>query len=721
MRALITGCTGQDAAYLAKFLLDKGYKVFGTYRRLSTPNFWRLHYLGIFDRVELIPMELIDTTSIIQAIKAADPDEVYHLAANSFVGVSFKQPIGTGGVTGLGVARMLEAIRLLKPETKFYQASCYSEDTRACTPEGIKEYKNLKVGDLVFTVSNKNEIETKKIRRIIISDYQGKIIHFKSRRFDFLVTPEHKMLLTKNGKLFYEEAKKTKELFRYARTSNISFVSSKWRGTRRRIINFKEFIKTSDYHYNTRRNIITKMATIDYLYLLGIYIGDGYVKQTKTAMRYCSAREFIKKRNTKGQFVAMDRKSKEQAVYPSNYTQFALPSNDKARPKVIRILDKYSIKYKETPATIDFSSYTLSRMFKQSGENVYKKHIPKWVLQLPSTTLENLYNGLIDSDGQRRGYPHERQSFTTTSKELVNDFVELCIKTGKIPKVAPLPSGNSWFGKEKRHIKSSGGYRINVSYKNTRKLYPHNILVEDYQGKVWCLEVEGNHNFLVERKGFVLFSGNSSELFGGAGLTKQNEETPFNPWSPYACAKLYGHQMTRIYREAYGMFACNGILFNHESSLRGLEFVTRKISNAVAKIALGLETELRLGNLEAKRDWGYAPEYVESMWLMLQQEKPDDYVIATGEAHSVGEFAERAFAIAGLNWEEHIKVDTKLLRPLDVGFLQGDYSKAKRVLGWEPKTSFDELVEIMVKADLERWERYLRGEHFAWDAFIGGK
>lgn len=330
-RALITGITGQDGAYLAKFLLGKGYQVFGTYRRLSTPNFWRLQYLGIFDEVNLIPADLVDASSLVEAIKISEPDEIYHLAAQSFVGASFEQPVGAGEITGLGVTRLLEAIRQINPKLKLYQAS-------------------------------------------------------------------------------------------------------------------------------------------------------------------------------------------------------------------------------------------------------------------------------------------------------------------------------------------------------------------------------------------------TSELFGRGNIDSQMEATPLRPASPYAAAKLYGYWITKIYREGYGIFACNGILFNHESALRGLEFVTRKVSNAVAKIVLGLEEELRLGNLEAKRDWGYAPEYVESMWLMLQQNEPDDYVVATNEAHSVKEFVEQAFRIVNLDWQKYVKVDERFLRPLDTDFLQGDYSKAKQKLGWEPKVKFNQLVDIMVKEDLSRWERWLRGEKFPWDA-----
>jgi len=330
-RALITGVTGQDGAYLAKFLLEKGYRVFGTFRRLSTPNFWRVQYLDIFDKISLIPVELIDTASITEAIISSRPDEIYNLAAQSFVGASFEQPVGTANVSGLAVPRILEVVRQVNPKIKFYQAS-------------------------------------------------------------------------------------------------------------------------------------------------------------------------------------------------------------------------------------------------------------------------------------------------------------------------------------------------------------------------------------------------TSELYGNHGRDLLNESSPFQPVSPYAAAKIYGYWITRIYREGYGIFAVNGILFNHESPLRGLEFVTRKITNAAAKIAIGLEKELCLGNLSAKRDWGYAPDYVQSMWLMLQHEKPDDYVVATNESHSVEEFVKMAFGAVGLNWKKYVKADKRFLRPIDVNLLQGDYSKAKKKLGWKPAVRFQELVGLMVKEDLQRWQRWQKGEIFPWDA-----
>jgi len=202
--------------------------------------------------------------------------------------------------------------------------------------------------------------------------------------------------------------------------------------------------------------------------------------------------------------------------------------------------------------------------------------------------------------------------------------------------------------------------------------------------------------------GIRFYQASSSEMFGKVQEVPQTERTPFYPRSPYGVAKVYGHWITVNYRESYGIFACSGILFNHESPRRGKEFVTRKVTDGAARIKKGLDQKLSLGNLEARRDWGYAGDYVEAMWLMLQQSRPDDYVIATGETHVVRELCEIAFARVGLRWQEHVVVDPKFVRPAEVDLLQGDASKAKRVLGWQPRVSFRQLVEIMVDADLAR-------------------
>ena len=204
------------------------------------------------------------------------------------------------------------------------------------------------------------------------------------------------------------------------------------------------------------------------------------------------------------------------------------------------------------------------------------------------------------------------------------------------------------------------------------------------------------------------YQASSSEMYGKVHAIPQSEETPFHPRSPYAVAKVYGHYITLNYRESYKLFTVSGILFNHESPRRGKEFVTRKITDGVARIKLGLQKELRMGNLDAKRDWGFAGDYVKAMWLMLQQDTPDDYVIATGETHSVKEFLELAFARVGLNWKDYVVVDPKFLRPAEVDLLLGDPAKALKQLGWKTEVSFQGLIDMMVDADMERVKRELR-------------
>jgi len=207
------------------------------------------------------------------------------------------------------------------------------------------------------------------------------------------------------------------------------------------------------------------------------------------------------------------------------------------------------------------------------------------------------------------------------------------------------------------------------------------------------------------------YQASSSEMYGKVLETPQKETTPFYPRSPYACAKVFAHWITVNYRESYGLHASSGILFNHESPRRGETFVTRKITRAVARIKMGLQQKLYLGNLDAKRDWGYAPEYVEAMWLMLQQDRPDDYVIATGETHTVREFVEAAFAHVGLDWQHYVEQDPRYFRPAEVDLLLGDPTKAREKLGWQPRVTFKELVKIMTDADLALVEREMYGTH----------
>lgn len=232
---------------------------------------------------------------------------------------------------------------------------------------------------------------------------------------------------------------------------------------------------------------------------------------------------------------------------------------------------------------------------------------------------------------------------------------------------------------------------VSVSFKN-----PIFTTQTGTLGSVSLLEAIKNSN-----KNIKFYQASSSEMFGGINEDLLNENSEFIPKSPYAASKVFAHNMTRIYRESYNLFCVNGILFNHESPLRGETFVTRKITRAVGRIKLGLQSKLTLGNLESIRDWGFAGDYVEGMWLMLQQEKPSDWILATGETHSVKDFAEEAFNVVGLNWKDYVETSEKYFRPNEVNHLLGDYSKAKKDLGWSPKTSFKSLVKMMVDSDLE--------------------
>jgi len=243
--------------------------------------------------------------------------------------------------------------------------------------------------------------------------------------------------------------------------------------------------------------------------------------------------------------------------------------------------------------------------------------------------------------------------------------------------------------------------------------------IPEYTGDVTALStvrlLEAIRDTGVETR---FYQASSSEMFGRVVEVPQKETTPFYPRSPYGCAKLYAHWITVNYRESYDQFACSGILFNHESPRRGETFVTRKIARAAARIAAGRQDDIYLGNLDAKRDWGYAKEYVEAMWLMLQQDQPDDYVIATGETHSVREFLTVAFEHVGLDWEQYVKIDPRYYRPAEVDLLIGDPTKAENALGWKPKTTFRQLVEMMVDAEAEAMENPRINDYEARDEIL---
>jgi GDP-mannose 4,6-dehydratase len=722
--ALITGITGQDGSYLAELLLSKGYIVHGIKRRSSSFNTNRIDHIYT-DRHNsnnffLHYGDLTDSTNLIRIIQEVQPDEIYNLAAQSHVKVSFETPEYTANADGIGTLRILEAIRILglEKKTRFYQA-CHDMDTKILTNNGIKSFHEISKDDLVFTINeSSHEMELKPILDIISYDYSGKMVKIKNKRIDQLITPNHKLILKYDGvsKLEYLESEKLESELKYPNNSHISLPKTKLEiKSFNRMVNLNDYSDLSEISKNHYRNLIYEMESNDLMFLMGIYIGDGYVKTTKKSIVHEKEEN---NRDSKGRYCKYESTEFKCKEYKSCYINLALPLNDKSRKETLLILDKYNIKYYLTDTEISFSSYTLSKIFSTSGNSVYDKEIPEWVYNMPDESLYRLADGLIGSDGHKR---KNRLSYTTVSYKLANDVIRLYTKLGyycvlNLQKQYESKIKGRVIG-SKRGLKQS--YVVTVNYNSTKnKIYKNNISYVDYNDKVWCLEVEDNHNFLVIRNGKISFSGNcTSEMFGKVQEIPQNENTPFYPRSPYGVAKLYSHWITKNYRESYDMFACSGILFNHESPRRGETFVTRKITMAVAKWNQGIKSVLYLGNLDAERDWGHAKDYVEGMWMMLQQDHPDDYVLATNKKMSVRKFAELAYSEIGIEieWtgtgieekgtdrktgEVLIGIDSEYFRPAEVDLLIGDYTKAKTVLGWEPKCSVEQLIKEMVEQDI---------------------
>lgn len=727
--ALITGITGQDGSYLAEFLLEKGYIVHGIKRRSSLFNTDRIDHL-YKDRHEnsnfhLHFGDLTDSTNLIRIIQEVQPDEIYNLAAQSHVKVSFETPEYTANADAIGTLRILEAIRILKLEekTKFYQA-CHDKETRVFTKDGLKDYTEVNESDLVFTINpTSHELELKPIKKIIKYHYKGDMVKLKNKRIDQLVTPNHRVLVKLDNidELQYVEAKDLKSLLKYQRNSHISLPKTKFEvKTSKKVLNLNEMFDFSTKSKNHMRNLINQIDSNDLMYLLGIYIGDGYLNSKKKTKVFSDKTQ---SRDELGRF-SENLSEKVDVEYISSYINFAIPEKDKSRAEVLSILDKNKIDYSTTEMTIGFSSYNLKQVFSTCGTNVRNKSIPEWVWSMPDESLLRLLDGLIGSDGHLR---KNRINYTTISKKLTNDVVRLYVKLGHYSVMRKQkPNENARIdGRvigEKKGLQQS--YVLTANYNSiTNKIYSDNISTEHYDDMVWCLEIEDNSNFLVERNGKIAFSGNcTSEMFGLVQEIPQRETTPFYPRSPYGVAKLYAHWITVNYRESYGMFACSGILFNHESSVRGETFVTRKITRGVAKIHHGLQEKIYLGNLDAERDWAHAKDMVRGMWLMLQQENPEDFVLATGKKISVRKFVEMSFSHIGIQikWTGEgvnekgidsktgkvlVEIDPEYFRPAEVDLLVGDYSKAKKKLGWEPTITVEELCKEMVKSDLELFKK----------------
>lgn len=752
--ALIFGVTGQDGSYLTEFLLKKNYKVVGVTRRSSTDTTERIKYAKQDINFVLEEGDVTDYSSVYGLFAKYKPDEVYNLAAQSHVGTSFKQPAYTFEVNAKGPLNILEVMRTNFSSAKMYQA-CHDIKTQALTPDGIKNYTDLNIGDLVYTLNeDSGAIELKPIKKILSYDYNGDMIYLESRRINQLVTPNHKIILSNdNGGYERCEAQNLKLLFKYDRTSKYSMPTGITVGNNSEKIKLKKPPKNSN-HY---KNLIKEIESNLYAIIMGLYLGDGYIKSyiKKSSM---SREERQKYRDENGRFSTITKPKKKIKEY-STRVEFAIPKNDKARNLICNTLSKANIEYDSNDTIVWFSCYGLSKKLQEDcGRKFDGKYISDWIYNKDRQFLENLLTGLLYSDGDAK-----RQYYTSNEKLAVG-VIRLIYSLGYHASLQIDDELRSvWFEKDRRYInKTTTSYIIGIGYSGKNKLYKNHITNKKYNDKVWCLEVEDNHNFMIIRDGKIAISGNStSEMFGSNYSIKtiakevdvdcdllnckavmtygpikcQNEDTPFSPNSPYAAAKLAAHNLVKNYRDAYGLHASSGVLFNHESERRGEQFVTRKITkwfgefskwyepvfnlgqlvdrdeeNYIYKGLYGADgfPKLRLGNLDAERDWGHAEDYVRAMWLMLQQDNPDDYVVATGESHTVREFLDEVFSHyrdenypeVKMDWESCVVIDPQFYRPSEVEFLKGDASKAKKVLGWEPKVSFKELVKRMVEADL---------------------
>ena len=708
---MIFGVNGQDGSYLSELLLGKGYNVVGVMRYSSTDSTERIEHLIPHSNFSLIEGDVTDATGIHRAISKMQPAEIYNLAAMSHVGVSFDQPVATFEVNAIGPLNILEAIRQVSPHSKFYHA-CHDIDTLVVTPDGLKAHSELSIGDSVYTINeNTDKIEINRIKKVLIYDYCDNMIQISGRRIDQLITPNHLVLLRKDdGSIIRVMAKDLKSLFKYTRTSEYSMLLPTYNFSEKYIDKIKlSDLADNEFADNCSVNLVDEIDAKSFCYLLGLYIGDGYfASSTARMVKYKKEDVCVSAtRDSGGKFCFNDKNRHIKSGGKSSYILFAIPEGDKARNSIIKCLEYLGFDFRTKKQTVEFSCSALASVLRLCGTKCKQKNIPNFVFNFPVNLQECVYKGLIDSDGSYRNNNKSCHAFSTSSDKLAADFIRLCASIGKYCSFAyGVPNVKCIDGHK---IHPGPNYVFNIAQKNTNKLYPHHINYVPHNEKVWCLTVENNHNFLVSRNGKLAFSGNStSELFGNTTESPQNENTAFHPCSPYAIAKLAAHMSVDLYRKAYGIFACAGILFNHESRRRGSQFVTQKIARYVAKLIdfkdkhgtaprKGVDVlPLLLGNLEAKRDWSHAKDMVKGMYLMLQQDEPADFVLASGKSRSVRQFLEAAFRLVDLDYKDYVEIDPNFHRPADVNYLLGDPSKAIETLGWKPEITFDQMVQEMV-------------------------
>lgn len=536
---------------------------------------------------------------------------------NSHVQISFEVPEYSAQVDALGTIRILDAIKEISPKTRYYQA-CHDSETSIVTPFGIKDYKELQIGDMVYSINERTgQLEENPIKNIYIYDTDDELVRLKGKRIDQFITKNHKVLLRHdNGEFIKLNADKLNHLWPSERNSNVSLpCCNNDQGLDLATINLLDFIELPELETNNNfyRNLKTELDTNDFLYLLGLYIGDGF-KASKTHKNIDFSREARQKfRDIQtGRYIKSPKVPQhEKTRVPSSTILFAIPQGDPARQKLIECLKRQGYLYTTGEMNITVTSLPLAKMFSLAGDSVYQKHIPDFVWKYSKERLKYLLDGIIDSDGYSRQTKNcTKYIITTTSEQLASQLLVLSMICNRYPSFKRIEAGEkvSYIteANTKRKITNTRPiYYISANAKPTNKLYRYMVLTKKYKGKTWCLEVENSSNFMIARNGKVAFSGNStSELFGKVQETPQTERTPFYPRSPYAAAKLYAYWITINYREAYNLFACNGILFNHETLTYGNPLIIRDPDGSVDILPIGDIARFKTGivfNLEDKK------------------------------------------------------------------------------------------------------------------------
>lgn len=690
--AFVTGITGQTGSHLADYLLFKGYKVVGLRRRTATFNTANVEHLYTHKRFETEWGNLTDSYSLYKLLQKYQPDLIFNLGAQSHVRVSFDVPEETLDVVAGGTLKLLNAYKEVCPEARFYQAGSSEmfgdypnapqrEDTPfqpaspyACFPSetsivvqrevngknnkkrlttGIKNISEIKKGDLVLSYNKKTSEKEWKPVVDIGNRKTNSLYHIKfSNNNFFKCTKEHPVFVISKG---------------WVNASDLKIGD-----------------KVIQYRYPELRSHCTKGKTRQEIY--------GEQKSVEISKKASFSMKKAWKENEK---LDKEQYAKRMSKNVSNAWK-----NDNSgynstsyRKQLEKQLDKTrSLSHNFTPTRLEKMSEISKHLWKNSDfvkkqiearhtlpNNLEKEFIELLEKKLPG---EYSYNGKCDLgilvDGKVPDFV-----CTTGRKKVIEIF-------GNYWHTLP---GKMLENETKQHYENNGYECLIIwesDYKNNRKKIEDLIEQFHYNPGIDLVTIESIENEVLQKPIDVYnFEVEDNNNYFARGILVHN------------CAKVYAHNICRNYRESYGLYISCGILFNHEGPRRGETFVTRKITQAAARIKLGLQDKLYLGNVDAKRDWGYAVDYAEGIFLMLQQDKPDDYVLATGETHSVKEFLDETFKIAGLNPAEYVKTDKRLFRPHEVPLLLGDASKAKRIFGWEPKVKFRELIKIMYKADLK--------------------